>query len=155
MRLEHFLTARISLSRVCLDCLLELIQRTDRIIVDDEIEIRSEVCRALVEKVVLRKWSKRVLTIPKLEKAKRYGGGQDRFCRSPFDSERLTHLRQRTRSNGEQRKQFQLVSEQYGRESINTENYIPHPPVVRSRPPDVDRNCPSHNGFLRVERICA
>jgi hypothetical protein len=75
VRLEHFLTARISLGRVCLHRLLELIQRTDRIVVDDEIEIRSEVCRALVEKIVLREWSKRVLTIPKLEKAERYGGG--------------------------------------------------------------------------------
>jgi hypothetical protein len=52
-----------------------LIQRTDRIVVDDEIEIRSEVCRAFIEKVVLREWSKGVLTIPKLEKAERYGGG--------------------------------------------------------------------------------
>jgi hypothetical protein len=42
-------------------------------VVDDEIEIRS-VCRALVEKVLLREWSK-VLTIPKLEKAERYGDG--------------------------------------------------------------------------------
>jgi len=115
-----------------------LIQRTDRIVVDDEIEIRSEVCRALVEKVVLREWTKRVLIIAKLEKAERYGGGQDRFCRSALDSERLTHLRQRARSIGEQRKEFEFVSEKYGRKSINTEDYIPHPSVVRSRPLDVD-----------------
>jgi hypothetical protein len=55
----------------------------------------------LVEKVVLREWSKTALTIPKLEKAERYRGGQDRFCRSALDSERLTHLRQRARSIGE------------------------------------------------------
>ena len=117
---------------------LELIQRTDRIVVDDEIEIRSEVCRALAEKVVLRECSKRVLTIPKLEKAERYGGGQNRFCRSALDSECLTHLRQRAGSIGEQRKEFEFVREKYGRESINTENYIPYPSVVRSRPLDVD-----------------
>jgi hypothetical protein len=29
----------------------------------------------LVEKVVLREWSKRVLASPKLEKSERYGGG--------------------------------------------------------------------------------
>src|SRR4029077_1472707 len=91
VRLEHFLTARISLGRVCLDRLLELIQRTDRIVVDDEIEIRSKVCRALVEKVVLRERSKRVLAIAKLEKAERYSSGQDRFCWSALDAERLTH----------------------------------------------------------------
>src|SRR5262249_39247138 len=124
VRLKHFLASRISLGRVCLERFLELIQRTDRIIVDDEIEIRSKVCRALVEKVVLRKWSNRVLTIAKLEKAERCGGGQDCFCRSAFDSERLTHLRQRARPNGEQRKEFEFVSEKYGRESINTENHI-------------------------------
>jgi hypothetical protein len=64
----------------------------------------------LVEKVVLREWSKRVLTIPKLEKAGRYGGGEDRFCRSALDSERLTHLQERARSIGEQRKEFEFVS---------------------------------------------
>jgi hypothetical protein len=75
VRLEHFLTACISLGRVCLHRLLKLFQRTDRIVVDDEIEIRSEVCWALVEKVVLREWSKRLLASPKLEKSERYGGG--------------------------------------------------------------------------------
>src|SRR5262249_58184144 len=94
-------------------------------------------------------------TMGREEKAERYRGGQDRFCRSAFDSERLKNLRQRTRSKGEKKKQFQLVSEKYGRESINTENYIPPPPVIRSRPRDVDRSCLSDNYFLRVERICA
>ena len=97
-----------------------------------------------------REWSKRVLTIPKLEKAERYGGGQDRFCRSALDAERLTYLRQRARSIGEQRKEFEFVSEKYGWESINTENYIPHPSVVRSRQLDVDRSCSSHDYLLRV-----
>src|SRR5258705_7956564 len=74
------------------------------------------------------------------------------FLRCPvsaLDSERLTHLRQRARSIGEHRKGFEFVSEKYGRESINTEDYIPHPSVVRSRPLDVDRSCSSHD-YLSV-----
>src|SRR6266581_382876 len=75
VRLEHFLTARVSLGRVRLHRLEELIQRTHRIVVDDEIEVGAEVRRASVEKVVLREWSKRVQTISKLKKAECYGGG--------------------------------------------------------------------------------
>jgi len=104
----------------------------------------------LIEKVILREWSKRVPTIRKLEKAERYGGGQDRFCRSALDSERLTHLRQGARSIGEQRKEFEFVSEKYGREAINTEDHIPHPSLVRSRSLDVDRRCLAHDYLLRV-----
>ena len=63
------------MGRVRLHRLEELIQRTHRIVVDDEIEVGAEVCRASVEKVVLREWSKRVQTISKLKKAECYGGG--------------------------------------------------------------------------------
>jgi len=104
----------------------------------------------LIEKVVLRECSQRLHTTRNLETAARSGSGYDSFCRSALDSERLTHLWQRARSIGEQRKEFEFVSEKYGREAINTEDHIPYPSLVRSRSLYVDRRYLSHAFPLRV-----
>jgi hypothetical protein len=86
VRREHFLTTGVSLSRVRVDRLLKVLERTDRIVIDDEIEIGSEVSQAFLEKVVLREERKRVVTGLKIEKAERYGGGQNCLGRSALDA---------------------------------------------------------------------